>query len=343
MVGFILLSVALVALVALVVNPKLGTVLVWPIIYLYPHLYMSRLGMIPWNVGVDDAFICCFFVIVVLRRNLFAGVNIRVGLSVVGALIYFLVWAIANLNGWALMPELPPVDVVKPILKCLIFLLFTYSMANCIDDERDLRRVAWAFVLTLMAASLTVILHQLFPQQMAIFTNVKVEQAQRWYGEALRAVGSLMNPNTGCVILGMATVFAARLPELTGSRTAKALLIAGIVTMLGGIVFTESRTGALSLGIVLLGMTIFSRARLYPALIVVATISAVALCPLFFQDFFSRFAQAIDTVGNVRLGASAQSRIDTWMSYFNNATAQSLLLGQGRLVPTYLIGFHAHS
>ncbi len=343
MIGFVLFVAAIVTLIAVVANPKLGAVLVWPIIYLYPHLYMSRLDLIPWNIGVDDAFICCFFVAVVIRRNLFAGVGIRLGVSVLGAFAYFVIWGVSNLSGWAMMPELLPNEVVKPILKGFIFFLFTYAMANCIDDERDLKRVAWAFVLTLVAASVTILLHQSFPEQMIIFTNEKIEKYQSWYGTAPRAVGSLMNPNTAGVILGMATVFATRLFKIAVSSTAKVALIAGVAIMLAGLVYTESRTGALALGIVLVSMTISGRSRAFPAMIILAAIFAVAFRPSFLQDFFSRFAQAIDTVGSVRLGASAQSRVDTWMLYVKTATAQSIVLGQGQIVPISLIGFHAHS
>ncbi len=343
MIGIFLLTVVLATLVVMAFKPKLGAILVWPIIFLYPHLYMFRLGILPWNAGVDDLFIGFFFIIVVVRRNLLGGVPIRFGLSVAGALAYLMIWTTANLSGWIIMPQLLPVEVIKPILKCLVFALFAYSMVHCIDDQRDLRRVAIAFFVTLTAAGFTVILHHFFPKQMVIFTNAKVELFQSWYGKVPRAVGSLMNPNTGCVILGMTVVFATRLLKLVPTLAARVSLIAGVVIMLVAMLITESRTGAIALGLVLLSMMTLSRARLFAGIMVVGMILLVVVSPMFISDFMSRFSAALNTVGDPELGPGVQSRIDTWGQYARDATAQTILFGQGQLVPTIQIGFHAHS
>lgn len=343
MIGVFLLLFLFAILIALVFNPKLGAILVWPIVYLYPHLYWYRLAWLPWNIGVDDLFICVFFALVVIRRNLMGGMRLRIGLSVVGVFAYFLIWMVANLSGWAILPELAPVNVLKPILKCLIFVLFTYAMVHSIDNERDLRRVAVAFVLTLAVAGLTVILHQMFPQQMVIFTSRKVERFQQWYGQAPRAVGSLMNPNTACVILGMAVVFAVRLSRLGTSLSSKLGLIGCIIIMLIAMVLSESRTGALALGLVLLGMVVLSRARLYAGAMMVATVVVIAISPVFFRELFERFAAAIGTAGDSQFGGGVQTRLTTWFRYWETATVQTVVLGQGQLVPTLRIGFHAHS
>ena len=69
MVGLTLLLLALLTMAVVALQPKIGAILVWPIVYLYPHLYMHRLDLLPWNIGVDDLFICFLSLAVLVRRN----------------------------------------------------------------------------------------------------------------------------------------------------------------------------------------------------------------------------------------------------------------------------------
>jgi len=207
MIGYALIVVAILLLVAILVEPKIGAVLVWPIVFLYPHLYMQRLNLLPWNMGIDDLFICVFFLIVVVRSNILGRTRLRFGLAGIGVTTYFIIWTVANLSGWSMMPELLPVQIVKEILKCVIFVLFTYCLVHTIDTVRDLRRVVYVFVIVLTLAGMTAILHQLMPQYFIIFTSEKLE-AQWWYGGVVtRAMGSLVNHNIGSVLLGMVFLF----------------------------------------------------------------------------------------------------------------------------------------
>lgn len=342
-VGFGLLVLVFAVLVALAINPKWGALLVWPIIFLYPHLYMARLDLLPWNIGVDDIFVCVFFLIVLVRRNLLGGVPFRLGLSVAGVTIYFLIWTVANLSGWTMMPELEPVDVIKPILKCVIFVLFTYAMVHTIDDERDLRRSASAFIVTMVAASLTVILHKLFPNQMVIFTSERVARFQQMEGAVQRAVGSLTNPNTGCAVLAMAVLFMIVRAHVTPSLSRKLALACCMIIILAAMVLTGSRTGTISLAIVLGIIGLVSRARLYAWLIIVAMVGVVLIQPSLLFDLWERIIGTYSPEAGGQLGSSTQTRIDTWVRYWQTATAQVWLLGQGRLVPTVNVGFHSHS
>ena len=343
MVGFLLLLLVFLAVVVVAVYPKLGAILVWPILYVYPHLYLYRLDLMPWNIGIDDLFICALFLAVLVRRNLSEGIPFRIGLSVVGASTYFVVWSVAHLSGWTIMPELLPVDIVKPILKGVIFVMFTFALVHIIDDERDLRRAGTAFVVSLTLAGVTVILHQLFPEQMVLFTSEKIERYQSWYGQSPRAVGSLVNPNTGAVVLAMAALFAMKLMRASTTIRSKLSFLLCIGVMLIAMVLTESRTGALSLGIVLMAMVVFSRSRFFAGAVIVAVAGVIVVQPGLFWGFWERIVATYDPEMGGQLGAGLQARLDTWVRYWEEATVQVWLFGQGRLVPTIQIGFHAHS
>ena len=54
MIGFLLITLGFLMVAGMLINPKLGAYLIWPFVFLYPHLYLSRLGLLPWNIGGDD-------------------------------------------------------------------------------------------------------------------------------------------------------------------------------------------------------------------------------------------------------------------------------------------------
>jgi len=87
MIGLILIAAAVLVFAVLLLQPKIGTVLVWPIVFAYPHLFVERQQLTPWNVGMDDVFICIFFVAVVVRRGFFGKTELRFGLAMRGTVI----------------------------------------------------------------------------------------------------------------------------------------------------------------------------------------------------------------------------------------------------------------
>ncbi len=343
MIGYILIAVAALVLVVLLVKPKLGAVLVWPILLVYPHLYMEQLEILPWNAGVDDLFIAVLFLIVVFQRNLLGGSPVRFGYSMIAAVTMLVVITIANLSGWALEPTLPAVVTIKPMLKAIIFALFTYVMVNTIDDEHDIRRAALVHVTFLAVAAFTVVLHKMFPAQMVIFTLDIVEQQLKWYGKAPRAVGSLTNFNTGCAMLGMTVLVALNLLRLPSSTRRKVFLIGCIVMLLVGMVLTESRSGALALGVALLAMGVLSRYRLYALALVCTVGGAVAFKPDLFLDYWDRIAQIYNPAAGGQWGENAAGRFDIWRAYVSEPQSQVYLFGQGRTVAIIRNGSNAHS
>ncbi len=337
MIGYVLIVTAILLLVAITVHPKIGAVLILPIVFLYPHLYMQRLNLLPWNIGIDDLFICVFFVVVVVRRNLIGGIPVRLGLAGVGVTTYFVIWTVANLSGWSMMPELPPEVIVKEILKVMILILFTYCLVHTIDTARDLQQVVFVFILTLTCAGITLILHRMFPYYFSIFSYGKFETLVRD-----RPTGSLANPNVGSIILGMTVVLAIARARLEAHGPKKIVLLGCIPVLLTSIAMAKSRSGVASLGGALLLMALFSRHRRYALLLLCSGVLVVVFRPDLFFEYWERITSLYNPDVE-QLGSGAATRIEGWAGYWRTSTAQVWLLGQGFQVGVFRVGMHAHN
>ena len=339
--GFIVVSCL--ALVAILANPKLGAALVGLAIFVYPHNYMSKAGLLPWNIGFDDLFICLLFLVVVGRSNLMGRVPLRMGFSLIGILVFLLFWVVAHFSGWRIVPELTPEQVYKPILKGGIYVLFVYVLLHTIDTERDVRRAAWVCILTITVAAFTVVLYRFFPSQLVIFATEYYERQFEFHGGVSRAAGSFMAGNEGCALMAMTAVFSLCMMRWRMSLGLKVLLAVCILVNLAGMQFTQSRTGALALGITLSLMLVFSRSRLGAGVLLGTVVLAVMLRPDVFLAYIERFREAYNPEMGGQWGGNAATRFDLWREYLGAITPQTLLLGQGRFVGTYLHGMHTHS
>ena len=337
----ILVTFALLCTAVVLISPKVGALLLGPIIFVYPHLYMERQNLLPWNIGVDDLFICLLFVVVVIRRNLFGGVPLRLGLTVCGAIIYYLIWVMAQFSGWYVSHELTPIEVLKPILKGIIFVLYAYVLVHTIDDERDLRRMAAAMTFVMTAAACTVILHRLFPAQFAIFSAERFERLRISAGQVERGVGSLMSPNTGAALLAMIVLFTIHIRRLVGSTT-RLLTFACIPVLLIGMTFTGSRTGGLALGAAVGLMAIVSRSRVYAWGLCGLVLIGIFLRPDVVLVYWERLTQAYNPDAG-EIGETGTSRMWAWQQYILTATPQVWLFGEGQASPLLRIGLNAHS
>lgn len=341
MIGWVLVSLALVALGAILINPKIAVVLVWPMVFLYPHLYVQNLQLLPWNIGLDDLFVCLFFLIVLVRRNMLSGVPLRFGLTLKGALAFMVIWTVASFSGWSIEPHMFPIEVVKPVLKWITYLLFAYALVHTIDDAQDVKRAALVYIVTLTLAAVTVVLHQMFPSQMIIFSAEKM--AERQGSEVARPMGSLQAANTGCALLGMTVIFTMMFLRLHMSMLKRVLLIACILLLLVGMVATESRSGLLALGATMAAMCVFNRSRLYIAAFGGLMAMSVLFHPELFYDVWDRIRQAYNPEAGGQWGHNAAGRFELWKEFFRQATAQIVVLGQGRAVSIYRAGGHSHN
>ena len=116
-----------------------------------------------------------------------------------------------------------------------------------------------------------------------------------------------------------------------------------VPVLLAAMLLTESRTGVFAFGACLVFMAVFSRARLYAWALCAFIAFVVAAKPSLFIDFWQRILIIYNPEAGGHFDPSAQTRIDLWKTYWQTASPQVWLLGQGRLVPTLLIGSHPHS
>ena len=143
---FFVLLLTIVAVVTIFVSPKTGSVLIWPILFTYPHNWWSRQAFLILNIGVDDLFCILVFVAVVLRRHFGGGIKIRYTFAFWTISAFTVIAAVANLAGYSqLAARGLESEAVKNTLKVFIFWGLFYAILHCIDDERDLRLQFTAF------------------------------------------------------------------------------------------------------------------------------------------------------------------------------------------------------
>ncbi|GEM_PF-1131803 len=344
MLGWFLVGVAILALTVCIVSPKLGAMLALPILFVYPHMYMVRLGLLPWNIGIDDLFICVLFLVVAVRSNFLGQTPLRMSFSLIGVLTLAALLVVANLSGWSRVPSEMPIVILKPILKGFVFVLFVYCMVHTINTERDLRQMSLVYVLTMTAAAFTVILYRFFPAQLVLFASSEdVERAQQWWGIAPRSVGSLESANTGCALLAMAVLFCLVCTRLPARIWVKSVLLGCIPVLLAAMVLTQSRSGGLALAATLALMCVASRSRLWSGALVFGIICAMVLRSDLFWEYRERVLDVYNPAVGGQWGGNAAARFEVWEAYILGLDAQTLLLGQGRVVGMIRYGLHTHS
>ena len=110
---FYLMIIAVFLLLLLVAfKPKWGTLIIWPVLFTYPHGWWYYRNFLPLNIGVDDLFCVALFVIVLVRRNMFGGIRPRFGYAFWVVTAFTLIAAIANLVRFILCS--PSRNTVKP-------------------------------------------------------------------------------------------------------------------------------------------------------------------------------------------------------------------------------------
>lgn len=119
-------------------NPKLGTFLIWPILFTYPHGWWFYHGFLPLNIGYDDLFCIALFLVVFVRRNLLGGVPLRLSFAFWVITSFIAVVTLSGLSGALDWPSYREA-ILKEILKVWIFWCLFYSILHCIDNEHDLR------------------------------------------------------------------------------------------------------------------------------------------------------------------------------------------------------------
>jgi hypothetical protein len=335
----LIIILATVAILGLILaKPKWGSFLIWPILFTYPHRWWFDHQFLPLNIGVDDLFCIVLFLVVLIRRNLLGSVPIRFGYAFWTISSFVIVVIIANLAGYKdIVSPFVRTDSIKDILKLGVYWCLFYAIIHCIDNERDFKMQLTMFSLAIVAGAVIVILQYFFPYRMEIFTSPKVQAALA--GEATRTTGAFLNANSAACMLSCSLMLIIATIRLQKNIIFKVFVYTFIFVLLIGILLTKSRSGLLSLGVVIFLMGILGRSKKVAWLILITAIFVSMTLP----GFRGAFLRRIQRTSDIKQDPSVVGRAQTWSDYFSTATAKTYLLGQGVSRAREINGTESHS
>ena len=341
MLGILVIAVVIIILLAILVKPKLGVVLLWPALFMYPHYYMWQRQLLPLNIGIDDLFICTLFIIVLVRRNLMEGVRPRLGYAFWSTFIFFIIVLIGNINGYLLV-RAESAEFAKKMLKGALSVLLAYSLLNCIDDLDDLKRVVFSFCFFAGVGAVIMIMQQLSPGPFSIFASPHyVERLQAGINPA--PAGAFMNRNNAALILGVASLIIVNTHRLGSQYFRKNLRFVLLGIMVIAVLFTRSRSGFLCLVIPLTMMSFLSGNKGYAMLLLIAGLTIFMVLPAFRTALFERFGTGGTAEENIGFWAPILGRYKAVFEVWGNVTLRRLIFGQSGIADLILGWPIAHS
>jgi hypothetical protein len=318
---------ALLILVVVFVWPKLGTFLIWLILFTYPHGWWAYNSILPLNIGYDDLFCISLFLIVFLRRNILGGMPIRFGYAFWVITAFSIIGVIANVSGMISSVEFTHTAYIKDILKMGVYWCLFYSILHCIDNERDLKFQYTMFSIAAVIGAVLVILQYYFPYRLEIFAlPTALAEGGFRYGD--RGSGAFTNPNAAACVLVCSLVMVVVALRLQKKFISKAVIYSFIFVLLSGILFTRSRAGLLALVGVILPMALVGRSKKIAGMVFLATI----IVSIYFAGIRELYQERVSEVYDPSSGAWGQNvvgRVDMWKRYFATASLKDYVLGQG--------------
>jgi len=338
---FIIFILFLVVLGIILVWPKLGTFIIWIILFTYPHGWWYYRGFLPLNIGADDLFCIALFLAVVIRRNFIQGVPIRFGYAfwVIGT--FSIIGVIANYAGSLEGFGLEQGEYMKDILKNGVYFALFYAVLHCIDDEKDLKIQFTMFSIAAVIGALLVIIQRYFPDPMSIFALPQV-YAERMLTYESRAEGAFTNPNAAACVLVCSLVLVVTALRLQRTAIAKLIVYLFIIVLLAATLFTQSRSGLLALGGTFILMSLIGKNRKTSWLVIGGAVVVILLFGGIRETYMERVAAAYDPHSG-QWGANVLGRIETWRSYFETANAKDYIFGQGPKQGIVKNGMESHS
>jgi hypothetical protein len=331
--GIIVLVCSILLLGFLFFQPKLGAILVWPILLAYPHHYWEQLGLMPMNIGFDDLFICVFFLMVFIRRNMIDGLPVRLGYVFWCSAFLLLFILTSHINGYFKMGASFR-EFAKTILKGVIDVLLVYSLVNTIDNVKDLGRTAFAFCFFVGISGILIILQQYFPAPMSIFTQTP--ETTMALAELVRPTGAFVNANSGALVMDTAYLIIVCTLGLKSRFFTKSMRFAALCILLLAIFFTRSRSGFMCLVIPLMLMAVLGKNKRYAWAVIVLAIVGIAVSPAIISRLFERFQAGGGIIEGIKVH-SADS-LEAW----RHVTWDRLLFGQPPSVDMYLWNLAPH-
>ncbi len=288
-------------------------------------LNFSVAVLYPLNIGIDDLFICVFFLVVVLRRNIMGGIRPQFGYAVWVALLFFIIVVSSETNGYFIAGRVGLPGFVKDALKGIMTLLLAYSLVNTIDDEEDLKRVVFSFCFFASMGAIIVILQNYFPSPMRIFTSIAAVQEAWLYGTEQRPSGAFMNSNNAAVVMGSASLMIVSTLRLKSRYFRKSIRFVCLGIMVLAILMTRSRSGFLCLVIPLILMGVVGKSKRYAWLFLALGIAAMMALPGIREALFERFA---GTGGRSGFAAPIGMRFERAVELWQIVTFRRLIFGQ---------------
>lgn len=325
MLGIFALVITVIVLAMVLWEPKWGSIFLWPMLFLYPHYYMWQRQLLPLNIGIDDLFICVFFLVVVLRRNIMGGIRPQFGYAVWATFLFFIILVSSNTNSYFIAGRVNPAGFVKSALKGIITLLLAYSLVNTIDDEEDLKRVVFSFCFFAGMGAIIVILQNYFPRPMQIFTSPAAVEKVWLYGQEQRPSGAFMNANNAAVVMGSAGLIIVSTLRLKSRYFRKSIRFVCLGIMVLAILMTRSRSGFLCLVIPLVLMGFVGKSRRYAWLFLALGIAVMMAFPGIREALFERFTGTGIMAGFV---APIRMRLERAVELWQTVTFRRLIFGQ---------------
>jgi hypothetical protein len=309
------------------INPKLGTFLIWLILFTYPHGWWFYHQFLPLNIGVDDLFCIALFLVVLIRRNLLESVPFRFNYAFWTISAFTIIATIANMAGSTEAASFERILYVKAIMKFGVYWGLFYAVLHCIDDIHDLRMQLTMFSVGAVAGASIVILQNFFPYQMEIFAApIVLETVGLGFGA--RGSGAFMNPNTAACVLSCSLMLVITAIRLQKTIVSKMVIYVFMCILLVAILFTRSRSGLMAFIGTMVLMAFLGRGKKFAWLVIIAAVTITMVFTGARRLYIERIQDIYDPITGM-WGGNIVGRIGTWKSYLETATAKDYLLGQG--------------
>lgn len=330
----ILISILLLAVILF--WPLGGLLLLWPILFCYPHALAHDL--LPYNIGFDDLYISVLFAVTILRRTQ-GGQGIRFGIFGFLSVAFWIVFIVGQL--YSLVSLEMYGGVVVPLVKGMIkngtFIMVALTVLNAVDDMQDLVRLVRWYLIGAGGLSVVAILQYFYPQTVAAFYNT-----DSWApGEAVfRATGTTKGPWEIGAVLGVAIVMAMAIIVLGRGAAARPLaLTCGLLSM-AAIILSTSRAGW---GLTCVGVfTILVYGK--RPILGTAAIGAFVLVVFAFPVLTERITRRVDyTFKTGQLDSSSSTRIQGWKRMVSEITPATYFTGRGTLATSFYYHMTPHN
>ncbi len=334
----IILFAICIVLLLMFINPKLGTYIIWPILFMYPHGWLAEHPILPLNIGIDDLFCITLFLTVFIRKNLLGSMPIRFGYAFWTITGFAIVLIIANLAGYRAIESAElRTGCIKDVLKMGIYWGLFYSILHCIDNVRDLKIQLAVFSIAVVAGGMIVIMQYFFPYRMDIFTAPDAIAAMS--DETTRTSGAFLNANSAGCMMGCSLMLVIASVRLQKNILFKLIVYSFLFVLLAGLLLTKSRSSLFALCATISLMGIFGRSKKMAWIVLFSGMIVLIALPTFRDAFLERIQRTSD----IREDSSVKGRQETWEDYLHSMTPKTFVFGQGMTRGRELNNQESHS